>query len=142
MSFPDQVLSSRILSYLVTTLFNFGSISILLLLSYFFIPSRFLATLAAHSIGMFVSMLFSIDFWWTRVSKEMSTYVTLHQRLRFLGIASIAAFLSALITSLVFFRNSETSTLLIINWIAISFVSVSKYFAMVRIVQKTRGEKP
>jgi len=138
-SLPHQVLRSRITSYLITTGFNFGSISLLLFLSYSFIPSRFIATLIAHSAGMFLSMLFSIDFWWSRVSKEMSTNISLRQRLRFLGLASIAAFLSAFITSLVFFRNAETLSLVIINWVVLALVSVTKYIAIVLLVQKNRG---
>jgi len=138
-STPDQFLKSRITSYLVTTLFNFSSISILLFLSYSIVPSRGLATLSAHSLGMFLSMLFSIDFWWSRVSKEMSPDVTLPQRLRFLGIASIAAVISTLITSLEIFQNAETFSLVLINWSVLFFVSVTKYLVMVKIVQKGRG---
>ena len=138
-SLPHQVLKSRITSYLVTTGFNFSSISLLLFLSYSFVPSRFIATLVAHSVGMILSMLFSIDFWWSRVSKEMSTNISLRQRLRFLGLASIAAVLSAFVTSLVFFRDAETLSLVIINWVFLAFVSVIKYITIVILVQKNRG---
>ena len=138
-SLPHQVLKLRITSYLVTTGFNFGSISILLFLSYSFVPSRLIATLVAHLVGMILSMLFSIDFWWSRVSKEMSTKISLRQRLRFLGLASIAAVLSAFVTSLVFFRDAETLSLVIINWVVLAFVSVIKYITIVILVQKNRG---
>jgi len=133
---PRHVLKSRITSYLVTTGFNFSSISLLLFLSYSFVPSRFIATLIAHSVGMLLSMLFSIDFWWSRVSNEMSTNITLRQRLRFLGLASTAALLSAFITSLVFFRDADTLSLVIINWAVLALVSVTKYIAIVIFVQK------
>ena len=138
-SLPHQVLKLRITSYLVTTGFNFGSISLLLFLSYSFVPSRLIATLVAHLVGMILSMLFSIDFWWSRVSKEMSTNISLRQRLRFLGLASIAAVLSAFVTSLVFFRDAETLSLVIINWVFLAFVSVIKYITIVILVQKNRG---
>ena len=138
-SLSHQVLKSRITSYLVTTGFNFGSISLLLFLSYSFVPSRLIATLVAHLVGMILSMLFSIDFWWSRVSKEMSTNISLRQRLRFLGLASIAAVLSAFVTSLVFFRDAETLSLVIINWVFLAFVSVIKYITIVILVQKNRG---
>lgn len=141
MSFPDRFLKSRIISYLFTTLFNFSSISLLLVLSYSLIPSRLIATITAHSLGMLISMLFSIDFWWSRVSKEMSPDITLQQRFRFLGLASIAAFLSALITSLEIFRNAETVSLIVINWLVLFLVSVTKYLVMVKTVQKVRCNK-
>lgn len=136
-----RVLKSRITSYLVTTAFNFGSISLLLFLSYSLVPSRFVATLIAHAAGMLFSMFFSIDFWWTRVSQEMSTTISIQQRLRFLGLASIAAVLSALITSLAFFRNAETLSLVIINWVVLAFVSITKYIAIVIFVQNNKGNQ-
>lgn len=134
-----QLLRSSPASFVVTTGFNFVSISLLLWMAYSHIPSTTVATVAAHIAGMLVSMLFCLDFWWTHVSRQMELPVTLSERGRFLGIATTSAFIAACVVS---FGATEVGTsshvLIALNWLALGLVALVKYIVMIAFVPSVR----
>lgn len=132
-------LRSPAVSYLATTAFNFTSISILLWLAYSSIESRVIATVVAHIAGMLVSMIFCLDFWWTRVSLQMSPPVTAVERTRFLGIATVAVVVATGVVGVVPSSDASlTPVLIALNWMALAAVSIGKYAVMILLVPRQR----
>ena len=128
--------------FVITTLFNFLSISALLYSTLRLIPNKAEATLIAQALGLIVSMYFTIDFWWLRISKEMKRPVKILQRFKFLSIGSISAITAWLIIKEIS-AVSELSNLqvIVINWLSLAVISVLKYALFVMFVQKNRITK-
>ena len=124
------------LGFIVTTSFNFFSITILLLVSIRFIQIPELATLAAQLVGLLVSMFFTLDIWWARISKVIQCPIVFQQRVKFLTIGSftaIVAWLAVRITSK--FEILSTFGIVLINWFVIGVIALFKYFLFVHVLQ-------
>ena len=132
-----ELLDSRTVSYIVTTVFNFISITLLLLISYSYVEPVWLATLTAQTVGVLVSMLFSLDVWWSKVSREMDSRISLSQRLRFCGIASVSVVITTTLSYIFGPQVGQITGLLLLNWGTLVFVSIAKYVLMILVVQKT-----
>ena len=132
-----ELLDSRTVSYIVTTGFNFISITLLLLISYSYVEPVWLATLTAQTAGVLVSMWFSLDVWWSKVSREMDSIISLSQRLRFCGIASVSVVITTTLSYIFGPQVGQITGLLLLNWATLVFVSISKYLVMILVVQKT-----
>jgi hypothetical protein len=92
-------------------------------------------TLCAHILGMFMSMYFSMDFWWTKVTHEMVRPIKFKQRAHFLLIASVTALVSWMAVGAISHHNSVSASLLIVtNWIAIGSISIIKYVLFIFFV--------
>jgi hypothetical protein len=125
-------------SFLFTTLFNFSTISLLILAFHATgLPSIFVTGLSQF-LGILISMFFTLDFWWKRVSNEIDT-VTIQMRIEFLRIAMFSAFVSLITTSLLIDSSVPTPlSLLLVNWLTLGFIALTKYvFFSKRIIQKS-----
>lgn len=126
---------SCLAGYVVTTLFNFISLSSLLVGFRFLFSDSSMSTVLAHGVGMILSMFFTIDFWWVRVSMEVTKPVRYSQRVNFLLIAVIVAVLSYVAVSSIGQPDiSPTLWLLFVNWAVIVSFSVAKYILFLVIV--------
>lgn len=97
------------------------------------------ATLAAHFVGMIISMYFTMDFWFRRIYGKSAVQTNSVARGKFLLIACIAAFISW-IFSRVFFPSghAESFSLIVLNWACLASISVFKYFTLLAVLLPPR----
>lgn len=115
------------------TLFNFLSITLLLIgfKSLGFSPG--ITSLVAQIIGIFLSMFFAMDLWWKHVTKEITESRKRGKRVDFIIIAAISALFSALTTGFILRDDQyKTSHLLIVNWACLALIAVVKYLLFAR----------
>lgn len=128
----QRVLRSRPLSYFITSLFNFVVLTLLILVALrFFSPT--VATVVTHSFGVILSMIFTLDVWWARVSRQIALPVSLRDRGIFLFFAVITGALSAIAVG-VFSGNRADTFAVLLNWASLFVVSVLKFFLLDRAV--------
>jgi hypothetical protein len=135
--FSKFLKSKSALGFVVTTLFNFISITLLLWVALKIFKLQAEATILAQVVGLVSSMVFTLDYWWSRVSKEIESPIKVVQRVKFLGIGGT----SALVSWLSVYYIAKISTLsdiqvIFINWFSISLIAVLKYVLFVRLIQK------
>ena len=126
--------------FLATSIFNFFSISILLYVSLKASLNPTKSTFFAHSIGLILSMIFTLDVYWGRISKEIVLPVKIVQRIKFLGIGGSTALLSLFsVETISNFQSLSVLGVLMINWTVIGLVAILKYLSLTQFVQDTRS---
>jgi len=125
------------ISFIATTIFNFVSISGLLIFLGKFSFSAGLRTFLSQTAALILSMLFTIDIWWARISHEIKIPITWRQRLIFLKIASISGIASTLVSWAIFnHKTVKTTNLLLVNWIVLAVIALIKYLYFSRKILK------
>ena len=116
-------------SFSVTTLFNFLSISLLLVGFKSLGLNSGITSLLAQLVGIFLSMFFAMDLWWKYVTKEITESRKRGKRVEFIIVAGVSGIISAIITGLILRDDQyKTTHLLITNWTCLAMIAVIKYF--------------
>jgi len=85
-------------------------------------------------------MIFTLDVYWGRISKEISLPVKVVQRFKFLGIGGSAALLSLFsVETISNFQPLSALGVLVINWTVIGLVAILKYLYLTQFVQDERS---
>ena len=127
-TFPDFIITSGV---------NFLSITTLLYFFLLLVPDVSMATLLAHVIGLLISMAFTLDFWWIKISNNSETQVRAVQRLKFLCIGSVAAFLSWFsVQELSKITTLTKLAVITLNWSIIGIIAIIKYALFSYFLQK------
>lgn len=94
----------------------------------YFIRDPLIATIIAQTLGLFLSMYFTIDIWWLKVTKEIKFPISIRQRINFLGIGSISAIFTSYSVGIISnFRFLTISEVLVTNWIVLATIAIFKY---------------
>ena len=125
-----------VFGFVVTSAVNFLSISILLIFSLKYIKNPGSATLVAHFVGLFLSMLFTLDFWWGRITKEINLPVSGKQRIHFLLIGAVTAIVAWIsVRKTGEFQVLSKFEVIAINWLTIGAIAVFKFALFVVLVR-------
>lgn len=120
-------------------MFNFFSITLLLIGFKTLGHSSGITTLFAQSIGILLSMFFAMDIWWKLITKEISEKINLRKRFEFISIAGISGLISTIATGLILREDDyKTTHLLIINWVCLGSIAVVKYLFFSKRILKSK----
>ena len=80
-------------------------------------------------------MIFTIDFYWARITKEIELPIKIFQRTKFLFIGGISALISwVIVREISHFSNLSNLSVLVINWSAIAAVALLKYILFIHFI--------
>jgi len=81
-------------------------------------------------------MLFTLDFWWGRITKEINLPVSGKQRIHFLLIGAVTAIVAWIsVRKTGEFHVLSKFDVIAINWLTIGAIAVFKYVLFVALVR-------
>lgn len=91
-------------------------------------------TFLAHTVGLALSMFFTLDVWWKRITGEIIGYINIKKRFGFLAIGSFSAACSLFATQLILNdKTYSTYGLLVTNWVTLALIAILKFIFLQRM---------